>query len=82
MAKRKLLSKITAEYRNRVRECRLKALIPKQEVLSKKTGIPRSTINALENNKLFLSSQYALIIRDVLGCSLDDLYEKKNHNSK
>jgi len=51
-------------------------MIPKQEVLAMRTGIPRTTISALENNKLFLSAPYALLIRDELRCSLDDLYER------
>lgn len=78
MVKRKLLLKVSEQYRNRVRECRLRALVATQEDLSKKTGISRSTINALENNRLFLSSQYALLIAEVLNCKLDDLYERKN----
>jgi transcriptional regulator with XRE-family HTH domain len=50
-------------------------MIAKQEVLARRTGIPRSTISALENNRLFLSAPYALLIREELGCTLDDLYE-------
>ena len=78
MAKRKLLKEVTEKYENKVRACRLRALIAKQEELSRRTGIPRSTINAIENNRAFLSSPYALLIRDALGCSLDDLYERRN----
>lgn len=78
MAKRKLLSKAAKQYRNRVRECRLRAMVAKQEDLANMTGISRSTINALENNRLFLSSPYALLIAEVLGCKLDELYEKRN----
>jgi len=82
MPKRKLLQDITERYRNRVRDCRLKALIAKQEELSKKTGIPRSTINALENNRRFLSSHYALLIAEALDCSLDDLFEKTDSGKR
>jgi len=78
MTKRKLLSKAARQYRNRVRDCRLRALIAKQEDLADRTGISRTTINALENNRLFLSSAYALLIAEVLGCKLDDLYEKRD----
>ena len=78
MAKRKLLMKVTKQYRNRVRECRLQAIVAKQEDLAKMTGISRSTINALENNRLFLSSPYALLIAGALDCRLDELYEKRN----
>jgi DNA-binding XRE family transcriptional regulator len=70
--------KVAKQYRNRVRDCRLLARIAKQEDLAKTTGINRSTINALENNRLFLSSPYALLIAEALGCKLDELYEKQN----
>jgi DNA-binding XRE family transcriptional regulator len=76
--KRKLLMKVTKQYRNRVRECRLRAMIAKQEDLAEMTGISRSTINALENNRLFLSSTYALLITEALDCKLDELYERRN----
>lgn len=78
MPKRKLLIKAAEQYRNRVRECRLRGMMAKQEDLSRMTGISRSTMNALENNRLFLSSPYALLIAEALGCRLDDLYEKRN----
>ncbi len=80
--RKRLLEKMAQQYRNRVRECRLRAIVGKQEELAKMTGIPRSTINALENNRLFLSSQYALLIRDVLGCTLDDLYAARSGKSE
>ena len=73
---RSVVSETVSRYRNRVRQCRLRALVAKQEDLARITGINRTTINALENNRLFLSSPYALIIAEALGCSLDDLYEK------
>ncbi len=76
MTKRRLLMKVAKQYHNRVRECRLKAMVAKQESLAQMTGISRSTINALENNRLFLSSPYALLIAEALGCGLDDLYER------
>ncbi len=81
MSQSKLVRKIRNEYRNNVRACRLRAEVPKQEVLALKTGIPRSTISALENNRLFLSAPYALLIKECLGCSLDDLYEKQQPSS-
>ena len=77
MPKRRQLIKVARRYRNCVRECRLRAMVAKQEDLAKMTGINRSTINALENNRLFLSSHYALLIAEVLGCSLDQLYERR-----
>jgi DNA-binding XRE family transcriptional regulator len=80
--KRKLIRKVARQYRNRVRECRLKAMVARQEELARMTGIGRTTISALENNRLFLSAPYALIIAEVLGCSLDDLYEARDCNQR
>lgn len=67
---------VKASYRNRVRECRLRAMIPTQEELARRSGIHPSTVSGLENNRLFLSSAHALAIRDALGCALDDLFER------
>jgi len=77
MPKRKLLERIEKRYSNRVKEARLQALVATQEELAQLTGINRTTISALENNRLFLSSQYALAISEVLRCSLNDLYQKR-----
>ena len=62
--------------KNRVRECRLRAMIASQAELARRTGICRTTICALENNRKPLSISYAILIRGAIGCSLDDLYEK------
>ena len=78
MTNRRMVAKVGALYRNRVRECRLRAMLARQEDLSRITGIGRTTVSALENNRLFLSSPYALIIAEALGCRLDDLYEKRS----
>jgi DNA-binding XRE family transcriptional regulator len=78
MTKRGLLGRVAKRYRNRVRECRLRAMVAKQEDLARMTGISRSTISALENNRLFLSSPYALLIAEALRCRLDDLYDRQN----
>jgi len=77
MSKRRLSVRVAKQYHNRVRDCRLRALVAKQEDLAKMTGISRSAINALENNRLFLSSPYALLIAEALGCKLDELYSKR-----
>lgn len=77
MKQKRLLDKVAHRYRNRVRECRLKAMIAKQEQLATMSGISRTIISALENDRLFLSSAYALILAEVLGCTLDDLYERR-----
>ena len=63
-------------YRNRLRQCRLRCLIPTQVELARKSGIDHTTISALESNRLFLSIRYALRLKEVLGCSLDELYEE------
>ncbi|MBI4283548.1 MAG: helix-turn-helix transcriptional regulator [Chloroflexi bacterium] len=69
------LARARGKYRNRLRKCRLRAMIATQEELARLTGIDRTTISAIENNRLFLSAPYALIFKEVLQCSLDDLYE-------
>lgn len=70
------VSEVASRYRNQVRQCRLRALVPTQRELARMTGINRSTINALEKQRLFLSSYYALIIAEALECKVDDLFEK------
>ena len=75
---RKLLKKVRKRYKNRVKQCRLKALVETQADLARLTGISRSTLNNIENNKIFLSSYYGLLISEALGCSLSDLYERKD----
>ncbi len=67
---------VRARYRNRLRECRLRGLIVSEMELARRTGIERTVISALENNRRFLSIEHALLIREVLGCALDDLYEE------
>jgi transcriptional regulator with XRE-family HTH domain len=73
--KRLIRSEVRARYYNRLRECRLRGLIISEAELARRTGIERTTISALENNRRFLSIEQALLTREVLGCSLDDLYE-------
>ena len=70
------MAAVKAKYRTRLRQCRLRALIPTQEELSKLTGIDRTTISAIENHRLFLSSTYALLFAEALECSMDDLFER------
>ena len=76
------MAQVKRKYRNRLRKCRLRAIIATQEELAKLTGIDRTTISAIENNRLFLSSPYALIFKEVLGCSLDDLFEQVDGKTK
>ena len=76
MSQTPIRAEMRSRYQNRVRECRLRGLIISEAELSRRTGIERTTISALENNRRFLSAEHALLIKEVLGCSLDDLYEK------
>jgi DNA-binding XRE family transcriptional regulator len=77
MSQKKLNERVIEQYQNRVRECRLRALVAKQDELAKLTGISRTVVSGLENNRIFLSAPYALVIAECLGCKLDELYEKK-----
>ena len=76
MDKEKRKFRIAVKYRNRIRECRLLALVARQQELAAMTGIPRTALSALENNRRPLSSNYALRIAAALKCSMDDLYER------
>ena len=71
-----LVKETKAQYRNRLRKCRLRAEIPSQAELARRTNIDRTTISHLESNRLFLSIHYALRLKEVLRCTLDDLYEE------
>jgi len=66
----------TSRYQNRLREVRLRALISSQAKLARLSGICRTTICALEGNRITLSIGYALRLKKILKCSLDDLYEE------
>ena len=68
-------SSIRKGYRNTVLLLRLQAGFVKQKDFAEKTGISPQTVSEIESNKRFLSSPYALRIAEVLGCSLDDLFE-------
>ncbi len=74
---RRISTAVADRYRPRVRECRLREMVSKQWDLARMTGINRNIINALENGLLFLSSTYALLIAEALGCSLDELFERR-----
>lgn len=74
----KLSTEIKGKYRNRVLQIRLQKEIKTQKDLAGRTGIRQSILCDIESNKLFLSSIYALKIADVLGCSINDLYERRN----
>ena len=69
-------------YQNRVRICRLQALVPSEADLSRRTGIPRTVLSELENNRRFLCIQYALLLVEALGCRLEQLYERRDLPAK
>lgn len=77
MPKKRFIRKVAEKYCNRVKECRLKLSNLTQKELAEKTGISQNIVNAIENNRLFLSSPHALLIAEVLGCKLDELYVLK-----
>jgi len=72
----KLFQETEGRYRNLLQKRRLRAEIPTQVELARRSGIDRTTISRLERNRLFLSIHYALHLKEILGCSLDDLYEE------
>ena len=73
----RIMDEVKREYRNNVQLMRLRAGIPKQKELASRTGIRASTLSEIESNQVFLSSAYALRIAEVLGCKIDELFEKR-----
>ena len=63
-------------YKNRLRECRMASRLTQSE-LAQRTNLSQPMISAIENERMFLSSFDALLIANEIGCSLDDLYEKR-----
>jgi len=45
-----------------------------QDDISKKLGVSRQTINAIENNKYFPSLELGLKLAKILECKVDDLF--------
>ncbi len=45
-----------------------------QDDLSKKLGVSRQTINAIENNKYFPSLELGLKLSKIFECKVDDLF--------
>lgn len=68
---------VAKRYRNPLKRMRFSHDCFTQKELSRRTGIPRSSIGAIESQKLFLSAPYALLIKEEFNCSLDELYERK-----
>ncbi len=65
-----------SRLKNRLRELRLRALIPSEAELARRSGICRTTICALEKNRITLSIENAFRLKRILGCTLDQLYEE------
>ena len=73
----RIAPEIKRSYLNAVLQKRLQAGIAKQKDLAERTGIRPSILCDIESNRIFLSSVYALRIAEILGCKVDDLYEKR-----
>jgi len=77
----KLTNEIKRNYTNRVLELRLSAGYKRQKEFAADVGIAPSIICDIESNRKFLSSVYALRIADVLGCRMDDLFQRKTRKT-
>lgn len=62
---------------NNIKEFRTKAGFL-QEELAKKCGVSRQTINAIENNKYDPSLNLAFKLAEVLGVTVDELFNHKS----
>lgn len=69
-------------WKNRLRECRLRALVVTETDLARKVGLSPSTVSRIENQKVFLTAQNALKIAEVLNCGIGDLYIKNNREGE
>lgn len=77
MSASRIAEQVGEEYRNRLRECRLRALIGTQCQLSQLTGIRPGVINRWEKNRSLIPIQFALVLSKVLGCRVDELYTRR-----
>lgn len=62
-------------FRMKVREARLRALIPTTTELARRSGVPRPTVSAIENGARLPSLACALRLSAALGCTVNDLVE-------
>lgn len=76
MSDMETLPAVEEKYRCRLRQVRDSKGM-NQGKLAEMTNINRATLSLLENNRLFLSSKNALVLRDALGCTMDELYERR-----
>jgi len=77
----KLTNETKRNYINKVLELRLAAGYKHQKDFAADVGIAPSIICDIESNRRFLSSVYALRIADVLGCRMDDLFQRKTRKT-
>ncbi len=75
-------NQIRQTYQNRVLERRLRAGFKTQKEFAAEIGISPTILCEIESNRQFLSSIYGLRISEILGCRLDDLYEKKRNQNQ
>jgi len=75
MANETMDAMVSTKFQNRLKHLRVERKL-KQGDLAIQTQINRATLSLIENHRLFLSAKNALVLRDVLKCSLDDLYER------
>ena len=74
----RVADEIRRSYENTVLLMRLRAGFKHQKDLASETGISPSILCDIESNRKFLSSSYALRIAEVLGCTINDLFARKN----
>jgi DNA-binding XRE family transcriptional regulator len=72
-----LTSQIKRTYKNNVLQMRLRAGYAKQKEFADRIGICSSIVCDIESNRRFLSSAYGLRIAEVLNCSINDLFIKR-----
>jgi len=73
--KRRIPKPPKVTYRNRLREARLKAMIPYQRALAELAGMNPAMVSRYENNRQPLSMEHALVLAAVLKCGIGDLIE-------
>jgi DNA-binding XRE family transcriptional regulator len=72
-----LATQVKRNHVNNVQILRLKAGYRTQKEFSEVTNISPTILNAIESNRKFLSSVYAIRIAEVLGCTIDELFSRK-----
>ena len=73
LPERTLSSRPEFQYHCHLRRLRVSKGL-RQKRLAELTKINRCSLSLIEHDRLFLSSGYALRIREALGCTLGELY--------